>query len=94
MSDARHLVAALSGEGAPVSSNNARLVTSYLAAYEHAFVRGLPHKKLTSRFGRGMGGGPFFLPGLSSSVEFAPRGSGDASLWRAYSSRRGRCAGP
>jgi hypothetical protein len=94
MSDSRRLVAALSGAGAPVSSNNARLVTSYLAAYEHAFARGLPHKRLTSRFGRGRAGGPFFLPGLlSSSVEFEPRGSGDASLWRAYSSRRGTLRG-
>jgi hypothetical protein len=86
MSDARQVVAALSGEGAPVTSNNARLVTSYLAAYEHAFSQDIPRKKVTSRFGSGRGG-PFFLPGLSSSVEFAPQGPGDAALYRAYSSR-------
>lgn len=40
-------------------------------------------------FGRGRESGPFFLPGLSSDIEFAPSGGGDASLYRAFSSRRG-----
>lgn len=93
MSDARQLVAALAGEGAPVTSNNARLVIGYLAAYEHAFADAIPRKKVTSRFGRGRAGGPFYLPGLSAAVEFAPAGGGDASLYRAYSSRRGTLRG-
>jgi hypothetical protein len=89
MADSRQLVAALAGEGAPISSNNARLVLSYLTAYEHAFGDTLPRKKVTSRFGRGRESGPFFLPGLSSDIEFVPSGPGDMSLYRAYSSRRG-----
>jgi hypothetical protein len=93
MSDARQLVAALAGEGAPVTSNNARLVIGYLSAYEHAFADAIPRKKVTSRFGRGRAGGPFYLPGLSTAVEFAPAGGGDASLYRAYSSRRGTLRG-
>jgi putative DNA primase/helicase len=93
MSDARQLVAALAGEGAPVTSNNARLVIAYLAAYEHAFASTIPQKKVTSRFGRGRAGGQFFLPGLSSAVEFAPEGPGDAALYRAYSARRGSLQG-
>lgn len=89
MADARQLVAALAGEGAPVNSLNARLVLAYLIAYEHDFGDRIPRKKVTSRFGRGKSEGPFFLPGLSSDVEFAPAGPGDAALYRAYSSRRG-----
>lgn len=89
MADSRQLVSALAGEGAPITSNNARLVLAYLAAYEHAFGDRIPKKKVTSRFGRGRLGGPFFLPGLASDVEFAPNGPGDAALYRAYSSRRG-----
>jgi hypothetical protein len=89
MADARQLVAALAGEGAPVNSLNARLVLAYLIAYEHDFDDRIPRKKVTSRLGRGKAEGPFFLPGLSSDVEFAPAGPGDAALFRAYSSRRG-----
>jgi Domain of unknown function (DUF927) len=89
MSDSRQLNAALSGGGAPVTSINARHVMAYLAAYEHTFSSTIPIKKVTSRFGRGRSGGQFFLPGLSSEVDFAPAGPGDASLFRAYSSRRG-----
>lgn len=93
MSDSRQLVAALAGGGAPVSSTNARLVLMYLAAYEHAFGPRLPLKRVTSRFGRGRAGGPFFLPGLASAVEFKPQGAGDAALFRAYSSREGSLGG-
>jgi hypothetical protein len=89
MSDSRQLNAALSGGGAPVTSINARHVMAYLAAYEHTFSSSIPLKKVTSRFGRGRSGGQFFLPGLSSEIDFAPTGPGDASLYRAYSSRRG-----
>jgi hypothetical protein len=89
MADARQLVVTLSGVGAPITSINARLITAYLAAYEHSFAASIPRKKVTSRFGRGRSGGHFFFPGLSSGVEFAPAGAGDASLFRAYSSRRG-----
>jgi hypothetical protein len=89
MADSRQLVAALAGEGAPVTSNNARLVIAFLAAYEHTFASQIPKKKVTNRFGRGRAGGHFFLPGLRSDVEFAPSGPGDASLYRAYASRRG-----
>jgi hypothetical protein len=92
MADSRQLVAALAGEGAPVTSNNARLVIAYLAAYENAFAPEIPKKRVTNRFGRGRSGGPFFLPGLQSDVEFAPSGPGDASLYRAYASRRGTLA--
>jgi putative DNA primase/helicase len=93
MADSRRLVNALAGAGAPVTSINARLVTAYLAAYEHAFASTIPHKKVTSRLGRGRAGGSFFLPGLSSSVEFAPAGPGDAALYRAFSSKRGLLQG-
>lgn len=93
MSDSRHLVATLAGLGAPVTSNNARLVTSYLAAYERAFSADIPRKRVTSRFGRGRDGELFFLPGVSSGVEFEPSGSGEASLYRAFSSRRGSLRG-
>jgi hypothetical protein len=89
MSDSRQLNSALSGGGAPVTSINARHVLAYLAAFEHAFAPSIPLKKVTSRFGRGRVGGSFFLPGLSSEIDFAPAGPGDASLYRAYSSRRG-----
>jgi hypothetical protein len=89
MSNSRQLVSVLAGEGAPVSSNNARYILGYLEAYEHEFSSSISHKKITSRLGRGRSDGPFFLPGLLSSVEFAPLGAGDASLIRAYSSRRG-----
>lgn len=89
MAESRQLVAALSGEGAPITSNNSRLVISYLAAYEHAFASLIPRKKVTSRFGRGRANNLLFLPGLSAEVEFAPSGAGDSSLYRAYSSRRG-----
>lgn len=89
MADSRQLVAALAGEGAPITSNNSRLVLAYLAAYEHAFAERIPRKKVTSRFGRGRADGPFFLPGLSSDIEFAPAGPGDSALYRAYASRRG-----
>jgi putative DNA primase/helicase len=93
MSDSRHLVATLAGLGAPVTSNNARLVTAYLAAYERAFTADIPRKRVTSRFGRGRDGELFFLPGVSSGVEFEPAGSGEASLYRAFSSRRGSLRG-
>jgi hypothetical protein len=89
MSNSRQLIASLSGEGAPVTSINARLITAYLAAYEHAFASSIKVKKVTGRFGRGRTNGPFFLPGISLDVDFAPAGPGDASLYRAYSSRRG-----
>jgi hypothetical protein len=93
MADSRKLVAALSGAGAPVTSVNARLVTAYLAAYEHAFASGIARKKVTSRFGRGRSGGQFFFPGLSFGIEFYPSSSGDAALYGAYSSRRGSLGG-
>ncbi len=93
MSNSRQLVSALAGEGAPVTSNNARHVLAYLEAYEHAFASSITHKKVTSRLGRGRADGPFFLPGLSQAVEFTPLGPGDASLIRAYSSRRGSLHG-
>jgi hypothetical protein len=93
MADSRKLVAALAGAGAPITSINARLVTAYLAAYEHAFVSSIPHQKMTSRFGRGRAGTQFFFPGLSSTIEFAPSSPGDAALHRAYASRRGTLGG-
>lgn len=93
MSSPRQLVSTLAGLGAPVTSNNARLTLAYLAAYEHAFAATIPQKKTTSRFGSGRTGGPFFLPGLLSSVEFSPLGAGDASLYRAYASRNGSLRG-
>ncbi|HEX8139455.1 MAG TPA: DUF927 domain-containing protein [Pyrinomonadaceae bacterium] len=89
MVEARSLVAALGGAGAPVTSNNARAVISYLSAYEHAFLDRIPRKKVTNRFGRGRNDGPFYLPGMASDVEFAPTGAGDASLYRAFASRKG-----
>lgn len=89
MADARQLVAALSAVGAPVNSLNARHVTAYLTAYEHAFASTLPLKRVTSRFGRGRADGPFFFPGTLPGVEFGPAGPGDAALFRAYASRRG-----
>jgi hypothetical protein len=93
MADARQLVSSLAGDGAPVTTNNARHVTTYLAAYEHAFASNIPSKKITGQFGRGRRGGPFFLPGVESDVEFSPVAEGDASLFRAYSSRRGTLQG-
>jgi hypothetical protein len=89
MADARQLAGTLSGIGAPINSLNARLVTAYLSAYEHAFAASLPRKRVTSRFGRGRLEGPFFFPGVSPGVEFSPPGAGETSLFRAYSSRRG-----
>jgi hypothetical protein len=93
MNDSRQLVAALAGEGAPVNSNNARLVLNYLAAYERAFRDIIRRKKVTSRFGRGRSNDSFFLPGLSEDIQFAPSGSGDASLFMAFKSRRGALNG-
>jgi hypothetical protein len=93
MVDARNLVAALGGAGAPVTSNNARRVVSYLASYESAFIDDIPKKRVTGRFGRGRGDGPFFLPGMASDIEFAPSGAGDMSLFRAFASRRGTVQG-
>jgi hypothetical protein len=89
MVDARNLVAGLGGAGAPVTSNNARKIVSYLSSYESHFIDSIPRKKVTSRFGRGRSDGPFFLPGMTSEIEFAPTGAGDMSLFRAFSSRRG-----
>lgn len=89
MSNSRQLIASLSGEGAPVTSINGRLITAYLAAYEYAFASSITLKKVTGRLGRGRADGLFFLPGVSLDVDFAPTGPGDASLFRAYSSRRG-----
>jgi hypothetical protein len=89
MVDARQLVASLSGEGAPITSNNARAVISYLTAYEHEFNSIITHRRVTSRFGRCQNGETFHLPGIETGVEFAPVSSGDASLYRAYSSRCG-----
>lgn len=89
MADARQLAASLTGVGAPINSLNARHVTAYLAAYEHAFAAALPLKRVTSRFGRARADGPFFFPGTLPGVEFEPAGPGDAALFRAYSSRQG-----
>jgi hypothetical protein len=93
MSNPRQLAGALSGLGAPVTSLNARTVTAYLTAYERHFAPSLPHKKVTSRFGRGRADGPFYLPGVAAGVEFVPAAAGDASLHRAYASRRGSLRG-
>jgi hypothetical protein len=93
MSDPRQLAAGLSDVGAPVTSLNARYVTAYLSAYEHHFAEMIRRKQVTSRFGRGRAGGPFFFPGLSAGVDFTPDGAGDAALFRAYSSRRGTLQG-
>lgn len=89
MVEARGLVAALGGSGAPVTSNNARRIVSFLAAYEHHFLPVIPRKYITNRFGRGRNGGAFFLPGLTSDVEFTPTGAGDMALYRAFAARRG-----
>jgi len=94
MCNARSLVTILSGEGAPVTSNNARAIVSYLADYEHSFAEFIPRKQVTARFGRGTSGRiskktKFFLPGLASSVEFAPNSIGDNAIYQAYSSRQG-----
>jgi len=93
MSDPRQLAAALSDVGAPVTSLNARHVTAYLAAYEHAFAGTIRRQRVTSRFGRGRADGPFFFPGLSAGVEFVPSGAGEAALYRAYASRWGTFQG-
>lgn len=93
MADARRLVAALAGGGAPVTSNNARAVVSYLTAYEHAFGAAIPRAKVTGRFGRLGEGGPFYLPGATDAVEFRPAAYGDAAVYRALSSRRGTLQG-
>jgi uncharacterized protein (DUF927 family) len=89
MCDSRALVAALAGDGAPITSNNSRLVVSYLTAYEHAFSDSIPHKKVTSKFGRGQAGGAFFLPGLNGDVQFQPVGPGDSAIYRSYAARKG-----
>ncbi|HEY0319470.1 MAG TPA: DUF927 domain-containing protein [Pyrinomonadaceae bacterium] len=93
MSDPRQLLAMLAGSGAPVTSNNARHVTSYLAAFEHAFGATLPSRKVISRFGWETPGSIFFLPGAVSEVDFMPAKDGDAALFRAYASRRGTLRG-
>lgn len=93
MSDARQLVAALAGEGAPITSNNAKAMISFLSAYEHTFAATISRKKVTSKFGRGRANKALFLPGLSKDVEFAPQGAGDGALYRAYASRRGSLQG-
>lgn len=92
MCNTRSLVAALAGEGAPVNSNNAKQMVSYLAAYEHDFADLIPRKKTTSKFGRGSEGEKFLLPGLMADVEFEPGGAGDLSLYRAFSARKGSLA--
>lgn len=93
MLDARQIVASLSGQGAPVTSNNARLVIAYLSSCEHELGRNIPRVRVTSRFGRGRGNGVFYLPGVTHDVEFAPAAEGDSSLYRAYSSRAGSLQG-
>jgi hypothetical protein len=93
MADARRLVTALAGGGAPVTSNNARAVVSYLTAYEHAFGAVVPRAKVTGRFGRLREDGPFYLPGATDAVEFRPALYGDAAVYRALSSRRGSLQG-
>jgi hypothetical protein len=93
MADARQLVAALSGVGAPITSINSRLVTAYLAAYEHHFAPAIPKHKVTSRLGRGRADDAFFFPGVSTNIRFSPLGAGDAALYRAYSSRGGSMRG-
>lgn len=90
MCNTRSLTMALSDEGAPITANNARLVVGYLSAYEHAFSAFIPRKKVTSKLGRGRSGKSFFLPGVSKEIEFAPQGTGDAVLYRAFASRCGR----
>lgn len=89
MVSGRQLISALAGVGAPVTSNNARLVLAYLAAYEHAFAATIARRQITSRLGRGQSGRTFFFPGVTPEVEFAPRSLGDASLLTAFSSRQG-----
>jgi hypothetical protein len=93
MASSRQLISVLAGAGAPVTSNNARHVLAYLAAYEHAFAATIPRRRITSRFGRGRSGGMFVFPGIFPEVEFVPRSLGDASLLGAYSSRKGTMAG-
>lgn len=93
MADTRQLVAALAGEGAPVSSTNVRQVLAYLVAYEHAFSERLPRKTVTGKLGYGRSQGAFFLPGLPGDIEFAPSGPGDAALYRAFASRSGSLDG-
>lgn len=89
ISNSRHLASVLAGAGAPVSTNNARQVISYLSAYEEEFAPSIRRIRVTSRFGRGRNGGTFFFPGLFTSTEFLPLSTGDASLYRAYASRAG-----
>jgi len=93
MADPRQLAAGLSDVGAPVTSLNARHVTAYLTAFEHHFSESIRRKRVTSRFGRGRESETFFFPGLSTGVEFAPMGAGDAALYRAYASHRGTLQG-
>jgi putative DNA primase/helicase len=93
MCNTRSLVAALSGDGAPVNSNNARLMVSYLEAYEHEFADLIPRKKTTSKFGRSAENGKFLLPGLMANVDFEPDGSGDIAIYRAFSARKGTLPG-
>ena len=92
MCNARSLVATLSGEGAPINSNNARLLVDYLAAYEHEFADLIPRKKVTSKFGRNPHSRKFFLPGLASETEFSATGQGDVAAYRAFSARKGSLA--
>lgn len=92
MCNARSLVATLSGEGAPINSNNARLLVDYLAAYEHEFSEPIPRQKVTSKFGRSPQSHKFFLPGLSCDTEFSDSGQGDAAVYRAFSARKGSLA--
>lgn len=89
MVETRGAVVALGGEGAPINSNNARRVVSYLCCYEQAFMQTIPRRRTTSRFGRGRDGDKFFLPGMDGDVEFAPIGAGDSELYRAFASRAG-----
>ncbi len=90
MCDSRALVSALAGEGAPISSNNSRLVVSYLTAYEQAFSDFITRKKVTSKFGRSGADRVFFLPGFGNSdIEFQAVGPGDNAIYRSYASRRG-----
>jgi hypothetical protein len=90
MCDSRALVAALSIEGAPINSNNSRLVVSYLTAYEQAFSDFITRKKVTSKFGRSGADRVFFLPGFGNSdIEFQAIGPGDNAIYRSYASRRG-----
>lgn len=89
MCEARALVGALAGRGAPINSNNARFLVTYLAAYEQHFGDIIPRTKVTTRFGRGSRGEKFYLPGVQSGIEYALRGAGDISLYNAYVARQG-----